>query len=71
MMVKGKIRKTSKKIAGFSILNYSFYLYQTIISINVSWKIRFYSDIKNQGIVLDYIKIREIPIIQGVDFLIR
>jgi hypothetical protein len=71
MMVKGKIRKTSEKIAGFSILNYSFYLYQTIISINVSWKIRFYSDIKNQGIVLDYIKIREIPIIQGVDFLIR
>ena len=71
MMVKGKIRKTSEKIAGFSILNYSFYLYQTIISINVSWKIRFYSDIKNQGIVLDYIKIREIPIIQRVDFLIR
>ena len=71
MMVKGKIRKTSEKITGFSILNYSFYLYQTIISINVSWKIRFYSDIKNQGIVLDYIKIREIPIIQGVDFLIR
>ena len=71
MMVKGKIRKTSEKIAGFSILNYSFYLHQTIISINVSWKIRFYSDIKNQGIVLDYIKIREIPIIQGVDFLIR
>ena len=71
MMVKGKIRKTSEKIAGFSILNYSFYLYQTIISINVIWKIRFYSDIKNQGIVLDYIKSREIQIIQGVDLLIR
>jgi len=71
MMVKGKIRKTSEKIAGFSILNYSFYLYQTIISINVSWKIGFSNDQNNQDIVFGYIKIREIPIIQGVDFLIR